>query len=121
MADDPLTVYKIPLHAVRSSNIAALGYDDAKQILAVQFMSGEVFHYAGISDDLATQLLQAESIGKFYHSTIRGKFQAQKMTGPCPECGDSGYVGETCADCGTAFYQDSQQEARSDESGTAAG
>ena len=93
--------YKIPLEPVTSSNIAALGYDAEKQILAVQFASGEVYHHAEVSPESASALATAESIGRHYGKHIRGKFASEKMTGGCPKCAARGYIGEACSDCGT--------------------
>ena len=94
--------YKIPLEPVTSSNIAALGYDAEKQILAVQFASGEVYHHAEVSPEAASALATAESIGRHYGKHIRGKFASEKRTGGCPACAGRGYVGEICQECGCA-------------------
>ena len=89
---------------MKSGLLAAVGYNPEKQILAVEFASGAIFHYAGIPADLVQRFVEAESLGKFYTLQIRGKFQGEKMTGPCANCGAQGWVGETCTDCGTAAY-----------------
>ena len=98
MAEDG--VYRIPTNPVSSSNIAEIGFDDDKQILAVVFKSGAIYHYAGVSADLALDFLHAPSIGRFYSTQIKGKFTGQKMTGHCPRCGIQARVGEECPDCG---------------------
>ena len=99
-------VFRIPSFPVSSSNIAAIGFDDEKRILAIEFKSGSIYHYAGVSADLALDLVHADSIGRFYAQKIKGKFTGQKMTGHCPNCGVQARVGETCPDCGTATIQD---------------
>lgn len=96
---------KIPLEEVTSSNISAAGYDPTKRIMAVQFKSGLIIHYAEVPLETVTAFYIAESKGKFYSSTIRSKFPAEAMTGPCPACGDTGWIGDKCVDCGTADYQ----------------
>lgn len=96
---------KIPLEPVESSNLAAYGYNVETQTLAVQFKSsGDIMHYDAVPLDLALQFGRAESKGKFYAVSIRGKFTSNKMTGPCPACGDRGWIGEACTDCGTQRY-----------------
>ncbi len=110
MADD---VYRIPAHPVSSSNIHAIGYDEPKRVLAVEFKSGSIYHYADVPPELAIDLVNAESIGRFYHANIKGKLAGQKMTGHCPACGIQARVGEVCPDCGTALIADdrpAQQE-----------
>lgn len=101
---------KIPLVPIASSNLAAVGYNEAKRILAIEFKSGAIYHYAGVPEEVAGEFAVAESRGKFYAAHIKGKYQGQKMTGPCPNCGDSGWIGETCQDCGTAEYIDTFKE-----------
>lgn len=101
-----MDVYTIPEIAVEhSSNIAAYGYDAEKRVLAIRFKSGDLWHYAGISIDLAEQLSVAESKGKFFYANLKGKFSAEKMTGLCPGCGAKGRVGVQCDDCGNALVE----------------
>lgn len=96
---------KIPLEPVESSNIAAIGYDAARSILAVQFKGkGDIYHYAAVPVPVAQRLYGAPSIGRFYTDEIKGKFTGQRMTGPCVKCGDTGWDGERCTDCGCADY-----------------
>ena len=96
---------RIIMEPVTSSNLDAAGYDPQRKILAVQFKSGMIYHYAGVEPDLAFELYAAESKGRFYSAHIRGKFSAQRMTGPCAQCGDEGWIGDRCSACGAADYQ----------------
>ena len=95
---------KIPLTVVTSRTLAAVGYNAEKQILAVQFRSGHIYHYSGIDGAMKRALYGATSIGHVYGTQIKGKFPAEKMTGLCPSCGDLGWIGDSCADCGCAPY-----------------
>ncbi len=90
-----------------SSLFLAAGYNPDKSILALQFKSsGEIRHYAGVMPDTAIGFYTATSRGRYFHEHIRGRYQVEKMTGPCPACGDGeGWVGDTCTDCGTATYE----------------
>jgi hypothetical protein len=96
--------YTIDLVPVTSSNLSAVGYDPRRLILAVQFKDAHIWHYAGVPLLVFVELMAAPSIGSFYTQQIRGKFAGQKMTGECPKCGDTGYIGERCADCGCDTY-----------------
>ena len=96
--------YVIPQEPVTSSNLAAVGYDLERKVLACTFRSGDVWHYAGVPQELAQACFEAESKGKFYSLHIKGKFAAEKMTGKCDQCGDKGLIGATCTDCGTGTY-----------------
>ncbi len=95
----------IPLEPVQSSNIAAVGFDQPKGLLAVQFKTGHIYHYAGVSETDYAQLVDAPSKGKHFGTHIRSKFQGEKMTGSCSSCGNApGWIGETCDSCGCASY-----------------
>lgn len=97
---------KIELEAIASSNLAALGFNPDKHIAAVQFQSGDIYHYAGVTVDLMQRWYASESRGRFYAKEIRGKFTGQKMTGHCGDCGDLGWVGDRCRDCGCQNYSE---------------
>lgn len=94
----------IPLEAITSRALRAVGYHPAKQILAIQFTNGSIFHYAGVPLAPALELYNAESKGRYYASTIRGKFEGEKMTGSCSGCSVQGWIGEPCALCGAGAY-----------------
>jgi len=70
----------IALSPVKSSNIAATGYDAASKTLAVQFKGGgKVYHYAGVPESLFGDMGKAESIGKFIGGQVVGKFKHTLM------------------------------------------
>lgn len=92
----------IDLDPVESSSVAAFGYNPHKQIAAVQFKNGHVYHMANVPQDLFLEWQAALSKGQYYAMHVKGKFASEKMTGHCPECGAMGWIGETCHDCGCA-------------------
>lgn len=54
----------LPLQEVKSSNVAAVGYDAASSVFAVQFKSGPAqYHYAGVPPKVAEQVMAAPSVG----------------------------------------------------------
>jgi hypothetical protein len=65
----------IAMQPVKSSNLAAVGYDEATQTLAVQFQRGTTYHYRGVPLDVFQKLLTAPSPGAFYTSSIRSQYQ----------------------------------------------
>ncbi len=95
---------QIPLEPVTSTNLDAIGYDLERSILAVRFKSGIVFHYASVPTGAALALFEAESKGRCYSKDIKGKYPGERMTGPCAKCGDEGWIGERCSDCGCGDY-----------------
>lgn len=71
----------IKLNPVKSSNIAATGYDAASKTLAVQFKGGgKVYHYAGVPESLFGDMAKAESVGKFIGGQVVGKFKHTLQT-----------------------------------------
>ncbi len=69
---------------VISSNIREIGHtaiDGEKGELYLRFNNGSLFSYTDVPEDVYQQLRIADSVGKFYHSEIRGKFEGK----PVPE------------------------------------
>jgi len=65
---------------VKSSNVASVGYDEAAKTLEVQFLSGAVYQYPGVEPQTHTDLMGADSIGKFVSQNIvKAGFKGQKM------------------------------------------
>jgi hypothetical protein len=66
----------ITMKAVKSSQIAATGYDSASKTLAIKFNNGQkVYHYSDVPQEQFDALMAAESIGKHFGAHIRGKFK----------------------------------------------
>jgi hypothetical protein len=64
---------------VKSSNIKSVGYDPASQTLEVEFASGGVHQYAGVSTAQHAALLKAKSIGQHFHREIRTTHKAKQV------------------------------------------
>jgi hypothetical protein len=67
---DP-THYGIQMVEVESSNIAAIGYDEHRQVLQVEFGGGSLYRYQGVSEELYLSFFHAPSKGRFFHQEIR--------------------------------------------------
>ncbi len=81
MTTNPPTINLTPCE---SSQIAAFGYDPATQVLAIQFPGrgvkpGDIYHYADVPAETFEQMKAAESKGKFFGSTIRGRYAFEKL------------------------------------------
>ena len=94
----------IPLTPVQSSNLAAIGYDAEARELRVQFQSGHIYSYVEVPPETWAQFQAADSKGRFYGLSIKGKYPTEKVTGACKNCGDIGLTGAQCTDCGCATY-----------------
>lgn len=58
----------IALEPVTSSQIGAVGYDEATKTLAVQFKHGAraIYHYAGVEPEAFAAFKAAESMGTYF-------------------------------------------------------
>ena len=71
----------ITLSAVKSSNIAATGYDASSKTLAVQFKGGgKTYHYSDVPESVFTDMGKAASVGKFIGAQVVGKFKHALQT-----------------------------------------
>lgn len=64
---------------VSSSMINAVGYDAASQILEIEFTRGTIYQYAEFPKALFDEFLSSSSVGQFFGSRIRGRFQETKV------------------------------------------
>lgn len=66
----------ITMTPVKSSNIAATGYDPATKTLAVQFKGGlKTYHYAGVPESVFGDMSKAGSVGKFINTQVAGRYK----------------------------------------------
>lgn len=74
----------IKLTPVKSNKLAAIGYDAAAQVLAVQFFAkgqpGNVYHYANFSEDDWAVFSNAESHGKHFIAHIQSQKEKYPYT-----------------------------------------
>ena len=67
---------------VESSNLRAVGYDEAGPTLYIQFKSKKgdsVYAYDGVPHEKWVGLLQATSKGKFLSTEVKGHYRATKI------------------------------------------
>ena len=64
---------------VASSDLRAVGYDAARQILEVEFHSGGIYQYFGVPGSTYSGLMQAGSKGRYFHAFIKGRYAYQKV------------------------------------------
>jgi hypothetical protein len=63
---------------VKSSFLAAIGYDTQTKILEVEFKSGRIYQYLGVEPGSHAGLVGAESVGNFYSRFIANKFESRR-------------------------------------------
>lgn len=59
---------------VKSSNIAAAGWDASTSTLVIQFKEGKQYAYTGVPESLYRAFLAAPSKGAFFAKRIRDHF-----------------------------------------------
>jgi hypothetical protein len=64
---------------VGSSNIAAVGYDDESGELVVEFISGGVYSYPGVTREVYDGLMSAPSKGRYFFQAIRGVYAGRRI------------------------------------------
>ena len=63
-----------------SSQISGVGYSNEHQVLRIRFKKkGTEYDYAGVPKNEYEDLLQAKSIGKYFHKYIRGAYEFQRV------------------------------------------
>jgi hypothetical protein len=77
----------IPLSPVKSSQVAAVGYDQDTKTLAVRFNSGGLYHYTGVEPEAFAALQSAQSIGSHLAQSIKGAYAFQRVEEPTDEQG----------------------------------
>jgi hypothetical protein len=60
--------------AVESSTLATVSYDEARQLLQLEFRSRAVYHYFGVPATVHEVLLAAPSKGRYFNLAIRGHY-----------------------------------------------
>ncbi len=59
---------------VESTTLAALAYDDAHEILQLEFRSRAIYRYRGVPAPVYKALVAAPSKGRYFNREIRGRF-----------------------------------------------
>lgn len=66
-------------YSVASSNIAAVGYDSATETLEVEFLSGSVYQYYNVPQNMYDQLMSAGSKGRFLNTYIKNGYPYSRV------------------------------------------
>jgi hypothetical protein len=59
---------------VKSSMLSEVAYDSAGHRLHIKFPNGKEYVYRDVAPSLHADMMEAESIGKFFGKHVRGKF-----------------------------------------------
>jgi hypothetical protein len=64
---------------ISSSNIKSVGYDKQTRILEVEFNNNQVYQYYDVEDRVFSELMSAESKGKYFYENIRKNYSYFKV------------------------------------------
>ena len=59
----------------QSSNVAGFGYDEANQMLTVEFNNGSRYNYYDVPQHIFDGMNSADSKGGFLHANIKGVYR----------------------------------------------
>lgn len=62
----------------RSGMITKLSYDESAKRLTLTFAKGGTYHYNDVPKAQFNAMLSSDSVGKHYHSHIKGKYDHEK-------------------------------------------
>ena len=60
--------------AVESTTLSTIAYDDARNLLQLEFCSGAIYQYFDVPAVVHVDLLRASSKGTYFNRIIRGRF-----------------------------------------------
>jgi KTSC domain len=75
--------------SVESTTLAAIGYDETREILQLEFRSHSVYRYFGVPMFVYEALVAAGSKGRYFNGTIRGHFPYALETDDAGRRGES--------------------------------
>lgn len=64
---------------VGASNIRAVGYDAGRQLLEIEFSSGAIVQYSGVSPEIHRRFMSSPSPGGFYQDQIDENFPSKRV------------------------------------------
>lgn len=66
-----------------SSNIVAVAYSARIEELHVEFKGGKVYQYKSVPVEVAGAMFTADSVGSFFASEVRPKYETKQIVTPC--------------------------------------
>lgn len=64
---------------VNASTIRSVGYDPGKQVLEVEFTSGSIVLYTGVSPEVHRRFMNSPSPGSFFQDQIDENFPSKRI------------------------------------------
>ena len=64
---------------INSSTIRSVGYDAGQQVLEIEFSSGSIMQYTGVSPEVHRRFMSSPSPGSFHQDQIDEHFPARRI------------------------------------------
>lgn len=64
---------------INASTLRSVGYDAGKQLLEIEFSSGSVVQYSGVSPEVHRRFMSAPSPGSFFQDQIDESFPSKRV------------------------------------------
>jgi KTSC domain len=65
--------------AVESTSLISVGFAKEARILEIEFRTGVVYRYFAVPQSIFEEFKRAESKGRYFTQSIRGKYQFQRI------------------------------------------
>jgi KTSC domain len=67
---------------VESSGLVSIGFAPKARVLEIEFRSGAIYRYLGVPPTVFEAFKKAESKGRYFAQSIRGKYEFQRVEIP---------------------------------------
>ena len=64
---------------ISASNIRSAGFDSRNRVLEIEFSSGSIIQYSGVSDEVYRRFVNAPSPGSYFQDNIEENFTARRI------------------------------------------
>lgn len=64
---------------INATKIRSVGYDSRARVLEVEFTSGSIVQYSGVSEETHRRLMSAPSPSSFFEDQIEENFPSKKV------------------------------------------
>lgn len=66
-------------YEVNSSEFRSIGYEESTSTLETEYRSGDVYRYFDVPARLVLDMLESDSIGRFFNAHIRPSFSYKQV------------------------------------------
>ena len=64
---------------LNASNLRSAGYDARNRVLEIEFSTGSICQYSGVSEEVHRRLMNAPSPGSYFKDNIEENFSAKRV------------------------------------------